>query len=129
MADKFLDDKAKRRAGFIEHSKGIIKNLNPDDVKILNFHDAERGSGPVWTEYALKKAAERFPGVDLNSQYVIARLLPKKGRLRSKIKSRLSRFDRKWMEHGYIGRYCKVTPDRIVFVLAVPEIIITVFQI
>lgn len=88
-----------------------------------------RVDGPKWTRNSIEKAQERFPGKDIESLYYIAKLVPPKGKTRKAIKAICAPREKVWMEHGYVGRYYKITPDRIVFVLAAPETIITVFKL
>lgn len=84
---------------------------------------------PVWAKNCLERAQHRFPGKDIESLYYIAKLVPHKGKTRKAIKARCAKKELIWMNHGYAGRYYKITPDRIVFVLAAPETVLTVFQL
>lgn len=89
-------------------------------------------SQPIFSSCALSKIAENFPDKSVEEileLYADAKLLPKKSKRRSIIKSRCLPHDRKWMESGFVGRYYKVTRCGIVFVVATPEIIITVFAL
>lgn len=85
--------------------------------------------GPVWNERALRVAKERFPQYDLESEYYAARLLPKKGPMKTRVKDACSKHDKKWIEEGFQGRYYKVSPKRLVFVVCAPELIIHVLSL
>lgn len=92
--------------------------------------DKINGSQLVFTEFAIAKCIERFPGQDMHALYLTARLLTaKKSKLRSRIKARSSIDAKNWMSHGYQGRYYKCTSAGVVFVMAAPETVITVFKL
>jgi hypothetical protein len=91
--------------------------------------ESRRVDGPQWTRNSIEKTRERFPGKDIESLYYIAKLVPRKGKIRKAIKEICAPREKIWMANGYIGRYYKITPDRIVFVLAAPETVLTVFQL
>lgn len=79
-----------------------------------------------WTEHALERAQERFPGADMLVLYARARRAGKKTKRRIKASCPVSA--RKWMSSGFVGRYYLVTRDGIVFVMQAPETVVTVFD-
>ncbi|MFL9611044.1 hypothetical protein ACKF11_13235 [Methylobacillus sp. Pita2] len=83
---------------------------------------------PKWTKNARQKAQERFPGVDLDSKYVLAKRVGQHSKFRKQIKLLCPGPYARWMADGFAGRYYKVTRERIVFVVEQPETILTVFQ-
>jgi len=91
--------------------------------------DQSHPAGPQWTADAIRRASERFPDIDMDALYREARLVPAHGKTRKRIKACCPTNARKWMENGYAGRYYKIALGHIVFVLAAPETIITVFRL
>lgn len=86
-------------------------------------------SGPLWTDHAKRRSAERFPGVNIESIYASAKPLPRRGKMRARIKRACPVNAKKWMSHGFAGRYFKIAENRIVFVIQAPETVLTVFEI
>jgi len=79
------------------------------------------------TKHATERWAERFPDRDLTLEYCSAR----KGigkRLRRKIGAQCPRHYR-YTKGKFAGRYYLLNRNDIVFVMAPPEIIITVFEL
>jgi len=81
----------------------------------------------IATQHAIQRWAERFPGVDMAQAYLSATVRVGK-KTRAKIQAACP-------AHGqftnglFNGRYYKMTRDQIVFVIAPPETVITVFRL
>ncbi|MGP1715582.1 MAG: hypothetical protein ACTS9Y_00250 [Methylophilus sp.] len=101
--------------------------IRPVNIELRNMQTTT--DGPKWHDRARRVAEERFPGIDLDSEYYSARLLPKKGGLRTKVKAACAKQELKWIEEGFKGRYYKVSPKKLCFVVASPELIIHVLSL
>jgi hypothetical protein len=80
------------------------------------------------SDHARTRWAERFPERDIENEYAQA-----KQRVGKKTKRRIEASNPvaypQWHKGGFKGRYFCMTRSRIVFVMAAPEIIVTVFQL
>jgi hypothetical protein len=84
-------------------------------------------SEPTFTPHALERIAQRFAGVDISNAYACSKRTGKK--TKKKISESCPVASRVWMRHGFKGRYYRITKDKIVFVVAPPEVILTVFRL
>lgn len=79
------------------------------------------------TAHAQHRWAERFPGEEVSLAY--ARAKQRVGRkTRRAIRAACPAHER-LMTGGFKGVYYQMTPDRIVFVMTPPEVVITVFRL
>lgn len=82
---------------------------------------------PMYTDHALERIAERFAGVDIDSEYARARRVGRK--TRQKIKASCPVSAKTWMRGGFKGRYYLLSRSKIVFVVHAPETVVTVFRL
>lgn len=82
---------------------------------------------PKWSDHALERWQERFPNTDRDFAYANARRVGRK--VKAKIKRSCPVESRRWMSHGFMGRYFLINRDGIVFVMAAPETVITVLYL
>jgi hypothetical protein len=81
----------------------------------------------VWSEHALKRAEERFPGVPLTPMLNRAKIL--KGRLKKQVRKDCPKYVAEYLGGGkFKGRYT-LHHSGIVFGMQAPNIVITVFKI
>ncbi|WP_175787461.1 hypothetical protein [Burkholderia anthina] len=80
---------------------------------------------PRVTRHAVQRWAERFPGEDMTLAFAQARRVGKK--VRAKIKAECPAHAPKMRRDAPV--YYVMTRDRIVFVVAMPETIVTVFRL
>ena len=78
----------------------------------------------ILTNHANEKWKERFPGIDIEAEWKIAKPCPRK------VKSFLRKTcpeHKQFMQATFKGRYLLAT-DRVVFVVTPPEVVITVLR-
>lgn len=81
----------------------------------------------VWTRHALKRAAERFPDLDLNVELAGARAAGKKTKQR--IRQMCKRNAAKYMGPSrFSGRYYLRSRNDVVFVIHAPNVVITLLD-
>lgn len=80
------------------------------------------------TSHAKERAAERFPGEDIQLLYCNAKRIGK-GKRFKKLKEKCPHASEKYMKKQYAGRYVLITPCNAVFIMEPPETVITVFRL
>ncbi|MFL9710194.1 hypothetical protein [Methylobacillus sp. Pita1] len=87
------------------------------------------GDAFVLTHNAKYVIEKNFKGVDIFSLYLEAKVLGKKSKVKRQIREFARARDIALMIDGFKGRYFKATSCGVVFVMAVPEICITIFRL
>jgi hypothetical protein len=77
-----------------------------------------------WTRHALDRWQERFPELDAETEWARARRVGRKGK--RKLRDRCPAHAH-LMRSGFQGFFYRISRNNVVFVVAAPETIVTVF--
>lgn len=82
----------------------------------------------IWTHHALRRSAERFPGIDIDEEYRGSRGAGRSKTLK-KIREQCKINGRIYATKKFNGVYYLISKSDIVFVMTKPEKVITVFKL
>ena len=80
-----------------------------------------------WSPHACDRWAERFAGIDWQQELSSAKRIGKKQRRRIRIQCPVNAA--RWMQGGFAGRYYLLGRSNVVFVIAAPDTVLTVFHL